>query len=152
MKIIFLIIVFTNCNQNIIPMKWMNHGGRNAQDYKIITKNASTIFIASLVKINQLPIEYTKGDIHIPTIWEMNVMIVPEKIFKGAIKEQIKWIGRYRINHPDPMLEDIFWKEWVKDENLKAIIFLSETDKTILHADIFSEIKKEEIKNILYNK
>lgn len=152
MKIFFLTIVFISCTQNNIPMKWTNHGGRNEQDYKVITKNASAIFIASIVKIKQLPIEYSQGDIHVPTIWGMDVIITPEQFLKGKIKEQIKWIGRYRINHPDPMLEDIFWKEWVKDENLKAIIFLSENNQTILHVDLFSEIKYDKIKHILLNK
>lgn len=152
MKFFFLIIAFISCTQNNIPMKWTNYGGRNEQDYNAIAKNASVIFVASIVKIKQLPIEYSQGDIHTPTIWEMKVIITPEQILKGEIKGQLKWIGRYRINHPDPVLEDIFWKEWVKDESVKAIVFLSEKGQSILHADLFSEIKYEEIKNILTNK
>ena len=147
MRNLFLLsLILISCNQNKKNMEWMDHGGRIRPDIKVLADKAAVIFIGSVILIRQDAVEYSSGDAHIPTVWEMNVKLIPETFVKGKIVGTLGWEGRHRPNHPDPMMEDLFWIQWMKDKNQKVIVFLSESSKEILYAEDYSLSGIEELK------
>jgi hypothetical protein len=70
--------------------------------------------------------------------WSLTVRFTPRVVLIGQCSDDFLIHGRSRPGHPDSMVEDRFWPEWLEDERMEVIVFLSENNSEILHIESLS--------------
>ena len=134
-----------SCN---VSKEWIDHGGRVGIKENNL-ENSPTIFVAQIELINKKAIAFTSGDVDVPISWEIQTQVFPKVSIKNKRPKAFKWDGRYRLNHPDPTKEDLFWDEWLNEQR-EVIMFLDLENENIIHVEIFSEERVMELQKTFF--